>query len=470
MPGEVKRELVDVWFVEPFRKFINRSTTSGIILFASALLAIIIANSPLDRWYDEFWHIHFKVGFDNYVIDKDLHHWINDGLMAIFFFVVGLELKREIISGELSNPRNAILPLSAALGGMLFPALIYFVLNPSGEASNGWGIPMATDIAFALGILYLIGSKVPLSLKVFLTALAIADDIGAVLVIAFFYTSNINFESLMVGGAFLAVLVGANLIGVRNTLFYAIIGIGGLWTAFLMSGIHATIAAVIAAATIPASAKVPENVFTRRMNNLLNQFKYLDRTNSPTLTHDQLEVLSDIVAVSQRALPPLQKLEHTLHPIVAFLVMPIFAFANAGVTIEGDLLFLLTEPVTLGVILGLLVGKIVGVSGVCFLLIKLKIAPLPAGMNSLHLIGASCLAAIGFTMSLFISGLAFTNPIYDMEAKIGILTASIIASGLGYWIIRKANARIPEKPDLIPSIDDYEYEKHVSQMAVDKKS
>ncbi|MGQ1944098.1 Na+/H+ antiporter NhaA [Ornithobacterium rhinotracheale] len=436
-----KKELVDIYIKDPILGFINNSTASGIVLFISALLALIIANTGLSHWYHDLWHIHFKIGFDDFMINKDLHHWINDGLMAIFFFVVGLELKREVIAGELSNPKNAILPLCGAVGGMLVPAAIYMLFNSSGEPAQGWGIPMATDIAFALGILYMLGKNVPTSLKIFLTALAIADDIGAVLVIAFFYTSNIDFVSLATGAAFLAVLITANLIGVRNTLFYAIVGIVGLWTAFLMSGVHATIAAVIAAFTIPTTAKMPENLFTNNIQKLLHKFNALDPNGQPTLTEDQLHVVSKMSEMSKSALPPLQRLEHSMHPLVSFVVMPIFAFANAGVTIEGEFLELLLSPVTLGVILGLLIGKVTGIFGITFLLIKTKLAKLPDGMNLLHLLGASVLAAIGFTMSLFISGLAFNDPIYDMEAKIGILMASAIAGVLGFLIIKKANQK-----------------------------
>ena len=280
--------------------------------------------------------------------------------------------------------------------------------------------------------MYLIGKKVPVSLKIFLTALAIADDIGAVLIIAFFYTSHIEISSLMFAGVFLLIMIVANRIGVRSALFYAIMGIGGLWVAFLMSGIHATIAAVLAALTIPASAKIPENVFSKKMNSLLNRFVALDPTNEPTLTHDQLVVLDKMKNISDRAIPPLQKLEHNLHPFVSFIVMPVFAFANAGVTIKGDFMQLITSPVTLGVIFGLVIGKVVGVYLISWLLVKLRIAPIPSGMNKLHLLGAGFLASIGFTMSLFIAGLAFSDPVYDMQAKIGVLTATVLGSVLGY--------------------------------------
>lgn len=439
MGKTVKKELVDIIFINPIQKITSQRTASGVLLFTTAIVAMILANSPLQDWYHSLWDIHFKIGFGEYVIDKDLMHWINDGLMAIFFFVVGLELKREIISGELSKPRQAILPIGAAVGGMIFPALIYLFLNPSGEASNGWGVPMATDIAFVLGLLYILGNKVPVSLKVFLTALAIADDIGAVLVIALFYTSNIEITSLMFAAGFLLVMIVANKIGVRFSLFYAIVGIIGLWIAFLLSGIHATIAAVLAAMTIPASAKVPEDVFSKAMGSLTSKFKNLKQTEKSTLTGEQVIVLQQMKNLNNSAIPPLQKLEHNMHPLVVFIVMPIFAFANSGVTIEGNVFDLLLSPITLGVFLGLLIGKVVGVFVVSYILIKLKIAQLPVGMNKFHLFGAGVLAAIGFTMSLFISSLAFINPDSEMQAKIGVLTATLTASVLGYFSILYAN-------------------------------
>ena len=441
MGKTVKKELVDIIFINPIQKITSQRTASGVLLFTTAIVAMILANSPLQDWYHSLWDIHFKIGFGEYVIDKDLMHWINDGLMAIFFFVVGLELKREIISGELSKPRQAILPIGAAVGGMIFPALIYLFLNPSGEASNGWGVPMATDIAFVLGLLYILGNKVPVSLKVFLTALAIADDIGAVLVIALFYTSNIEITSLMFAAGFLLVMIVANKIGVRFSLFYAIVGIIGLWIAFLLSGIHATIAAVLAAMTIPASAKVPEDVFSKAMGSLTSKFKNLKQTEKSTLTGEQVIVLQQMKNLNNSAIPPLQKLEHNMHPLVVFIVMPIFAFANSGVTIEGNVFDLLLSPITLGVFLGLLIGKVVGVFVVSYILIKLKIAQLPVGMNKFHLFGAGVLAAIGFTMSLFISSLAFINPDSEMQAKIGVLTATLTASVLGYFSILYANPK-----------------------------
>jgi len=440
---EEKRALVDRWVIEPMARFINNSTMSGIILFSSAFLALILSNSPWAEEFHHLWEVEFSIGFNGHYISNDLHHWINDGLMAIFFFVVGLELKREIIAGELSNPRKAVLPLAAAIGGMIVPALIYLFFNTSGEQANGWGIPMATDIAFALGVLYLLGDRVPLSLKIFLTALAIADDIGAVLVIAFFYTSNIHFDSLLVGAIVMAILVVSNLVGVRNSVYYAILGIGGLWLAFLMSGVHATIAAVLAAFTIPASVKVSESAFSAKLQSLLAQFQLAKPNNVRTVTDAQLHILEEIRDVSKKALTPLQRLEHAMHPLVAFVIMPIFALSNGGVTFSGDVLEQITSPVALGVMAGLLFGKVVGVVGVVYLMLWLKLAALPEGLNKQHILGAGFLAAIGFTMSLFISGLAFSDRTFIVEAKIGILCASVFASVVGYFIIRNANKKIP---------------------------
>ncbi|MBK9255487.1 MAG: Na+/H+ antiporter NhaA [Saprospiraceae bacterium] len=437
---DIKQEPVDKWIIDPMKRFINNSTTSGIMLFTSAFIALVLANSPWSDEYHHLWETNFTIGFSDFLISKSLHHWINDGLMAIFFFVVGLELKREIIAGELSNPKNAILPVSAAIGGMIFPALIYYFFNGGTATASGWGIPMATDIAFALGVLYLLGDKVPVSLKIFLTALAIADDIGAVLVIAFFYTSDINMVSLGTGAVFMAILIFANWIGVRNTVFYAIVGIGGLWMAFLMSGVHATIAAVLAAFTIPASVKVSEKSFSERLDYLQMKFRLARPNNQPTVTNEQLHILEDIRELSKKALTPLQRLEHSMHPLVAFIIMPVFALSNGGVTFSGDISDQFFSKVSMGVFTGLILGKLIGVVGVSYLLLRTGWVRIPDGMNKVHILGAGFLAAVGFTMSLFISDLAFKDLEYVTQSKIGILSASVLASIIGYFIIRKGNS------------------------------
>jgi NhaA family Na+:H+ antiporter len=432
---------VDKWILEPIHRFIHKSSTSGIILFSAALLAIILTNSPWSAAFHHLWEIEFSLGFNGSYITKSLHHWINDGLMAVFFFVVGLELKREIMAGELSTLSKASLPIAAAFGGMLFPALIYLFFNQTGETTAGWGIPMATDIAFALGVLYLLGDRVPLSLKVFLTALAIADDIGAVLVIAFFYTSEINFNSLLHAGIYLTILIIANRLGVRNTIFYAIVGIGGVWLAFLLSGVHATIAAVLAAFTIPASVKVNEAYYIKKLDLLLDKFKKAEPNQNPLVTNEQLHILEEIREVSKKALTPLQRLEHKLHPFVAYFIMPVFALSNGGVEISSDFISQATSPVAIGVLTGLLAGKFFGVIGIVSLFLKMKWAVLPEGMTRQHLIGAGFLAAIGFTMSLFISDLAFVQKEHLVQARIGILGASVLASFAGYFTIKYAGSK-----------------------------
>lgn len=427
--------------LKPLNDYISKSATSGILLFIAAISAIVMANIPATaEMYHHLWEIKFTIGFEPYAISKNLHHWINDGLMSIFFFVVGLELKREIMAGELSNPKDAMLPIMAAIGGMVFPALIYAIINFHTESSGGWGIPMATDIAFALGILYLLGDRIPTSLKIFLTALAIADDLGAVLVIAFFYSSDISLSSLAYGLLFLVLLIAGNLMGIRKALFYGIIGIGGVWLAFLLSGVHATIAGVLAALTIPANVKVNERQYVSKLNQLNRQFESADPNNNTLVTKEQFHILEEIVSHTKAALTPLQRLEHGLHPIVAYFVMPIFAFANAGITLSGDVLSSLTSNVALGVMFGLLFGKTIGVLLMSKLAIHFKIASLPKGTNFKMITGAALLASVGFTMSLFITELAFTNPEYILEAKLGVLVASTIGGTLGYFYLRKVTA------------------------------
>lgn len=442
----IEKEGEKTFFVDkvtqPVQRFISQEKSGGIVLAISVVLALVLANSPLSSYYFHFFEQ--KIGFlfnGNAHFEYSIHHWINDGLMAVFFFVVGLELKREFIGGELSNPRKALLPIMAALGGMICPALIYIAFNPSGEVHHGWGIPMATDIAFALGVLYLLGSKIPLGLKVFLTALAIVDDLGAVLVIAFFYTSEISFFNLSLGIGFALIMFIGNKIGIRNIIFYAVLGILGVWLSFLLSGIHATIAAVIAAFMIPADVKIRENIYIKRISTHLNHFKDIDpNENVPTLTNAQLHILEDIKKDTQKAIPPLQQLEHALHPFVTFIIIPIFALANAGVSLlDMNLDLLFSTNVIFGVGLGLLVGKVVGVVGFTWISVKLKLAKCPDGMTFANLVGLGFLAAIGFTMSLFVTSLAFSHPEYEVQAKIGIFAASIIGGIVGYTILNKTS-------------------------------
>ncbi len=421
--------------VKPINRFIKNEATGGIVLFISALVAIVLANSPLADAYHHLWEYTFTIGFENHAMTQTLHHWINDGLMAMFFFVIGLELKREIMGGELSNPRNAMLPIVAAIGGMVVPALIYVAFNPELPEVKGWGIPMATDIAFALGVLALLGKRVPLSLKIFITALAIADDLGAVLVIAFFYTSHISFLNLAIGAGFIVVLAGANFMGIRSTVFYGIIGICGVWLAFFMSGVHATIAGVLAALTIPARPKVDEIDFTQKLKLYTREFLAIPPNSVTLLEPQQVYIIEKIKTLARAADTPLQRLESGLHQIVALIVMPLFALANAGISIQTSS-FSQIQPVAIGCLLGLFVGKFFGVVGFSWLMVRMKLATLPATLQWPHIIGAGFLAGIGFTMSLFVTNLAFGEVALINQAKLGILAASIITGIIGYLVLR----------------------------------
>lgn len=423
--------------VTPFKSILEHEKAGAIILFISVIIAIILANSPWKHDYHHFFEntFGFHVNGKTY-LEYNVHHWINDGLMAIFFFVVGLELKKEFVSGELSQPKKAILPIAAAIGGMIVPACIYILFNQDPLTHSGWGIPMATDIAFALGVLMFLGNRVPLAVKIFLLALAIVDDLGAVLVIALFYSSDISLLNLGIGLSIFLVMLLGNKLGIRSTLFYAILGIGGVWTAFLLSGVHATIAAVLAAFAIPASVLIKERVYVNEVRTKLKEFECIDPDdNVPTLNDEQLEILHEIEVTTSAAMTPLQKLIHALHPVNTFIILPLFAIANAGVELNVDMDTLFSTNIALGVGLGLLVGKVVGIVGFTMLLEKIGVGKLPEGMNFKNLLGIGLLAAIGFTMSIFVTSLAFTDHLYMNQAKIGIFAASILGGVMGYiWL------------------------------------
>lgn len=423
----------------PIKLFMGREKSGGIVLILSVALAMILANSNIAESYFHFFEqeVGFIVNGEPY-LNYSLHHWINDGLMAMFFFVVGLELKREFIGGELADIRNTILPISAAIGGMIVPALIFLSLNIGTPQTMGWGIPMATDIAFALGVVYLLGDKVPASAKLFLTTLAIVDDLGAVLVIAFFYTSELSIASLLFGLCFLAVMFIGNRLGIKSLFFYAALGIGGVWVTFLLSGIHATIAAVLAAFMIPADAKINESVYLKRMKKLTRRFEKEEPNEVRTLEEGQVDVLTHIQHDTEIAIPLLQQLEHKMSPIVTFLIMPIFAIANAGISFTDlSLSDIFSTHVALGVTLGLLLGKPIGIIGATFLMVKMRWATLPSAITRRTLLGLGMLASIGFTMSMFISTLAFTDELLMTQAKLGIFLASILGGIGGYVLLNK---------------------------------
>ncbi len=420
--------------VRPFQEFADKASSGGILLIAAAIVALVWANSPWGDSYYDLWATRFSISLGTFSIEEDLAHWINDGLMAVFFLVVGLEIKREVLVGELSSPRRAALPIAAAIGGAVLPAIIYVAINLGTEGVSGWGIPMATDIAFALGVLALLGERAPLGLKVFLTALAIVDDIVAVMVIAFFYTSDVSWNALAIGAVFLVALVAANLAGVGKPLPYALLGIG-LWLCFLKSGVHATIAGVLMAVTVPASSFIDTGEFLKRSRSLLDHFERAEEQGDAVLSNeDRQGVLHALNSANEDVEPPLQELEHILHPWVVFAIMPLFALANAGVVLGEGFTSTLLNPVSLGIVAGLLLGKQLGITLFAWLAVKSGISELPGGVSWLHIYGASWLAAIGFTMSLFITDLAFADsPLLDV-AKVGILTASIVA-GVGGWLI-----------------------------------
>lgn len=423
--------------IAPVNRFIHLEYTSGIVLLLSVIVAVIWANSAYHDLYQDIWHIKFTIGFNRYTLTHPLHIWINDGLMAVFFFVIGLELKREFMEGELSTLRKAALPMGAALGGMLLPALVYYAINRNTDASHGWGIPMATDIAFALALLSMAGDHIPSSIKVFLSAIAVTDDLGAVLVIAFFYTSEVSFAALGVAGIFLAVLMLGNYLGIRSSIFYLVIGLG-VWVGFLVSGVHATIAGVLVAFTIPAGRRINEKKYAKDLKKLSQEFEQEIPSNTTLTTPSQHKTIREVKDLSLAAETPLQKIEYALHPWVAFLIMPLFALANSGILIGAHFLSSVLSPISIGVILGLIVGKFIGIILFTWAMVKFKLASLPQGANWRHIAGVSLLAGIGFTMSLFISGLAFNQPEFVDQAKYGILIASILAGVGGSLLLRKA--------------------------------
>lgn len=432
----------------PFRRFARTASSSGIVLLAATTIALAWANSPWAESYHHLWEVPIGATFGAASFRTTLHHVINDGLMAVFFFVVGLEIKREMLAGELASVRTAALPMIAAAGGMVVPAAIYAAINGSGPGSAGWGVPMATDIAFALGVLALLGDRVPTALKVFLAALAIVDDIGAVLVIAVFYSSGIAWGSLAQAAALLLFAAALNRAGVRHPWMYAAVGLG-LWGAVLLSGIHATVAGVLLAFAIPVRTRLDEHEFLAEVRRALEDF---DATaacdpNDPTVSilsnvrHHG--VLDEIARLCEKAQPPLIRLEHALHGPVAFGIMPLFALANAGVTVDASTLGrAVAEPITIGTAAGLLLGKTLGIAGSSWVAVRLGVASLPRDTNWAALTAVAVLGGIGFTMALFIAGLAFPAgtpraALLD-AAKLGVLTGSAVAGIAGSLMLRRA--------------------------------
>ncbi len=419
-----------------FQFFFKRVASGSFPLFATTLLALIWANLSHDT-YHHFWHTELGLELGGQSLEKSLAHWIDDALMVLFFFIVGLEIKREILVGELASFKRALLPVAAAAGGMLVPAAIYMALNWGLPTFRGWGIPMATDIAFSIAVLAALGRRVPFGVKIFLSAFAIADDLGAVLVIAIFYTSQIQWMFLLAASGFLIALFVLNRMWVREPLPYALLGVG-LWLCILGSGVHATVAGVILAMFIPARGRYDTDTFVATVRGSLDRFAGTEGNLGETilLNKDHLNAVHNIEMACHDVATPLQRLQHALQGWVTFFVLPLFALANAGIVLKGfSPAEALTHPVTLGVMLGLLIGKPVGITLFTFGAAKLLKAPLVGGVTWMHILGAGILGGIGFTMSLFIDGLSFTKPELVESAKLGILMGSVVAAVTGLTVL-----------------------------------
>jgi NhaA family Na+:H+ antiporter len=425
----------------PLRVRLHAAPAGGLVLLACAVVAMVWANSPWAHSYHVLWETPIAIGVGDRHAALSLHAVVNDGLMAVFFFLVGLEIKREILVGELASVRQAALPVAAALGGMIVPALLFLAFNAGGPTSRGWGIPMATDIAFALGVLALLGDRFPPALRVFLSALAIADDLGAVLVIALFYTASVSWGALAAAFGLLLLSLAANAVGVRAATAYAVIGVA-LWVAVLLSGVHATVAGVLLAMTIPSRTVIDERALLEGAGAALREFDLACHPETVMLSNRAHQAaLRRLEVLSEKALPPLARLEHGLHGVVTFGIMPLFALANAGVELRGGS-EAIASTIGLGVIAGLVLGKPIGITLASWLAVRAGVASLPDGVGWRTLAGTAVLGGIGFTMSLFIASLAFGDSAeWLTSAKLGILVGSVIAGVAGWSLLRFTGTR-----------------------------
>ena len=426
--------MVQKIILSPFQKFVKIESFSGILLLLATVLALIWANSPYSESYQALWQ--YKVGFttESFELNKPLILWINDGLMAIFFFLIGLEIKREFLIGELNSAKKLAFPLFGALGGIIAPVTFFFILNQNPETLKGWGIPMATDIAFSLALLKVLGNRVPLSLKVFLTAFAIVDDLGAVLVIAIFYSSTIQLELLGMAFLLLGVLYFLSFKNYYSKFLMISLGII-IWVLFLKSGIHPTLAGILLAFSVPIRQKIKTPEFIDNLVTITNNIKEASVLKKPILSKEQIQEIDDLEDWASKYQSPLQHLEHSLHDWVAYMVIPIFALANSGVVLNNG--FELENLLIINIVISLVLGKSIGITAVVLLAKKLKLIEVPSDISTRHIVGVSFLAGIGFTMAIFIASLAFADsPIYIDSAKIGILVGSFIAALIGYIILR----------------------------------
>lgn len=422
--------------VRPLQEFLQTETAGGVVLLAAAIAALVWINAPFGETYHDFWGRRVILDFGALTLDLSIEQWVNDGLMAVFFFVVGLEIKRELLKGELSEPRKAMLPVAAALGGMVVPALIFLAFNAGGAGARGWGIPMATDIAFAVGVLSLLGNRVPLSLKIFLLALAIVDDLGAIVVIAVFYTDNLSFEWLPVAAAAFGAIYVMGRIGVKDVVVYVVAG-GIAWLAVYESGIHATVAGVMLGLLTPIEPHFGRRELERSALDLIVDY----REGLAEGTRDGAEIanssLRDLEELTRESQSVLDRVEHALHPWTSYVIIPIFALANAGVELNGGALRDATSsPIALGVAFGLMLGKPVGITLFAFAAVRVGVASLPDGVGWTKMVAVSMIAGIGFTVSLFVSALAFKDATLIDEAKIGILAGSAIIGIIGLVVLR----------------------------------
>lgn len=421
----------------PFQKFVKIESFSGLLLLVATILALVWVNSPFSDSYLAIWQ--YELGFktESFELSKPLILWINDGLMAIFFFLIGLEIKREFLIGELNSVKKVAFPLFGALGGMLVPVLLFMTLNQNPETFKGWGIPMATDIAFSLAILKVLGNRIPLSLKIFLTAFAIVDDLGAVLVIALFYSGNLNVMLLVYALLILAFLYLLSYKGIYSKFLLIFLG-AIVWLLFLKAGIHPTLAGILLAFSVPVRQRIKTREFIDNLVSITNNIKKAEVIDKPILSKEQIRQIDDLEDWTNKYQSPLQHLEHSLHDWVAYFIIPLFALANAGVAISSDIT--LDTALVQNIVICLVIGNSIGISTIIFIAKKLKLVEIPKDIAFKQIIGVSFLAGIGFTMSIFIASLAFAdNPIYIDSAKIGILIGSLISAVTGFIILRSSS-------------------------------